>query len=59
MPPFFFIGLYLILILFFGLLSQKLYRFTYHVGFMVGLLAIFDAGFVYYSMYFVYTRYEG
>lgn len=57
--PFLLLLIYLLLAGTVCILSYRAYRYTYYAGFATGLLAIFDAIFLYYTLYYVYTRYQG
>lgn len=57
--PFLLLLIYLLLAATICVLSYRAYRYTYYAGFATGLLTVFDAILLYYTLYYVYTRYLG
>ena len=58
-PPGTFIGGFLVVGLVLFLVSRKIYAYTYNTGYLLPLLLFVDSLFVYYSLYFIGTRYLG
>lgn len=59
LPSFLMFGLWVLMCLVVLVASNRVYRYTYNVGFMLSTLIIFNTIFTYYSLYFTKTRYEG
>jgi hypothetical protein len=59
MPPFAFVGIFLLVAALLYWRSGKVYRFTYHCGYLIALITLIDTAFLMYGVGYLFTRYTG
>lgn len=55
----FFVVVFVVVALICYVITIQLYEYTYHQGYLIGLLVLIDTLCLYYSMYYIFTRYTG